>query len=60
MSLNYSRRNLSLFILTLISIFLFTTQVRVYAKPVKTENGLVQGIVEDGLRIYRGTPDQLT
>ncbi len=60
MSLNYSRRNLSLFILTLISIFLFTTQVRGYANPVKTENGLVQGIVEDGLRIYRDTHDQLT
>ena len=31
-------------------------QDKAYAKPVKTENGLVQGKVEDGLRIYRGIP----
>lgn len=26
------------------------------AVPVKTENGMVQGTVEDGLRVYRGIP----
>ncbi len=27
------------------------------ADPVKTEDGLLQGTIEDGLRIYRGIPN---
>jgi para-nitrobenzyl esterase len=30
--------------------------VAAFAEPVKVEGGLLQGTVEDGLRIYRGIP----
>ena len=56
MSHGYSRQKLSILILISVSILLFLMPDRIHAKPVKTENGLVQGTVEDSLRIYRGIP----
>jgi para-nitrobenzyl esterase len=52
---NFSR-NCTLFIM----IFLFATLILVQdagsVEPVRIESGLIQGIVEDGLSVYRGIP----
>ena len=56
MPFSYLRHNCILFIITLLFISLIPVKDSVYAKSVKTEYGLVQGKVEDGLNIYRGIP----
>ena len=43
-------------LLVLFAIFFTCTLVAQQPGPVKTDNGLVQGTVEDGLTVYRGIP----
>lgn len=56
MSVKYLRRNCNFLILILLFVLLIPMDDDLYAEPIKTGNGLVQGTVEDGLRIYRGIP----
>jgi para-nitrobenzyl esterase len=56
MSRFYSPRNLILINPFLLVALILFTGYAVNGAPVKTENGLVQGTIEDGLRIYRGIP----
>ncbi len=46
--------------ISLIVVFLFVLVIPIHivfcAEPVETDNGPVQGTVEEGLRIYRGIP----
>ena len=56
MSDNHLPRNLTILIFLFTLILLAPIKDTIYANPVKTENGLVQGVIEDGLRIYRGIP----
>lgn len=53
MSVNYPLQNKIHAII--LSLFLVITTTAM-AEPVKIENGMVQGTVEDGLRVYRGIP----
>jgi para-nitrobenzyl esterase len=53
---SYLSRNCTSLTLTFFFVLLMPMQDVANAKPVKTENGFVQGKVEDGLRIYRGIP----
>ncbi len=46
----------TILILAFLFIALMPTRDAFCTDPVKTDNGLVQGAVEDGLRIYRGIP----
>ena len=55
MSDSFPLRNCTLF-LTFIFALLIPVKDTAYAKPIKTDNGPVQGTVENGLKIYRGVP----
>ncbi len=56
MSDKYRLQKHTILILTFLFIALMPTRDAFCTDPVKTENGMVQGTVEDGLRVYRGIP----
>ncbi len=55
MPVNFRLCNFALLIITLLILSILENDA-VYAEPIKTESGLIQGTFEDGLRVYRGIP----
>jgi para-nitrobenzyl esterase len=56
MSIPHVRLNCALIIIVIAFVTFMSFERAACAGPVKTESGLVQGTVEEGLSVYRGIP----